>query len=295
MTLRSLRDVAGAIVLSAGMIFTPASASAESLRDALVAAYLNSNLLEQNRALLRATDEDVAVAYSALRPQISASSSVTYGDQASNFPGGDLSSSVNLGLELLLFDGGGTRLGVEAAKETVLAARAQLLGLEQQVLLGAVNAYISVLRDARTVALRESNLRLITQELRAARDRFDVGEVTRTDVAQAEARLAEARGALAQAQGTLAISRELYVAAVGRAPGNLEQVTRLPALPNGVSQARAIAEAKQPSIDQAQHQIKANELNAARAKAATKPRVSLNASAGHSSRIDNNSSIGLTW
>ncbi len=293
MILRRMRRSARSIALCAVVLASPISASAASLQDALVAAYLNSNLLEQNRALLRASDEDVAVAFSALRPQINGSATANYSDQATGFGGGELVSSINLGLDLLLYDGGNTRLGVEAAKETVLAARAQLVSLEQQVLLDAINAYLSVQRDTRTVSLQEGNLRLITQELRAARDRFEVGEVTRTDVAQAEARLAEARGAVAQAQGALAISRELYVATVGQKPGTLEAIGSLPALPDTVAQARKLAEQNQPSIDQAQHQISANELNAARAQAAMRPNIRLNATAGHNSRIDNNSSIGL--
>lgn len=276
------------------VLLAPVAAHAETLRDALVAAYKNSNLLEQNRALLRANDEDVAVALSALRPQVSATSSVSHSDFATGGNrGGTLSSSISLGVELLLWDAGRTKLGVEAAKETVLAARAQLVDVEQQVLLNAVAAYVGVLRDMRVVSLRENNLRLITQELRAARDRFEVGEVTRTDVAQAEARLAEARGALAEAQGNLAISRELYVATVGRKPGRLSTTLSLPSLPNTVADARAQAERNHPSIKQVQHEISAAELNAARARAASRPRIGLSASAGHSRASDNNSSIGL--
>lgn len=287
-----LRILAFAVCIAVPAM-TPDLAKAETLRDSLVAAYLNSNLLEQNRALLRATDEDVAIALSALRPQVSATSTISQSDRASNFGGGSLTSSVELGISLLLYDSGRTKLGVEAAKETVLAARAQLLNLEQQVLLNAVGAYLGVLRDARVVSLRDNNLRLITQELRAARDRFDVGEVTRTDVAQAEARLAQARGDLAEARGNLAISGELYKATVGKAPGALSAIRTLPPLPNAVGEARAIGERTHPAIKQAQRQIRANELNAARARAAVKPTINLSASAGHNSGIDNNSSVGL--
>jgi len=274
-------------------VIAPASARAESLRDALVAAYLNSNLLEQNRALLRASDEDVAIALSALRPQVSATSTISQSDRASNLGGGSLTSSVELGISLLVFDSGRTKLGIEAAKETVLAARAQLLNLEQQVLLNAVGAYLGVLRDARVVSLRENNQRLIAQELRAAQDRFDVGEVTRTDVAQAEARLAQARGDLAEARGNLAVSGELYNATVGRKPGGLEAIQALPPLPGSVGEARALGERKHPAITQAQRQIRANELNAARARAALKPNINLSASVGHNSAIDNNTSVNL--
>ncbi|MEM9584984.1 MAG: TolC family outer membrane protein [Pseudomonadota bacterium] len=283
-----------AVLTSAALVFGATSGSAaDTLQDALVSAYKNSNLLEQNRALLRSTDEDVAVAFSALRPQISATSSFGHTDQASGRIGGTLNSSISIGMELLLWDAGRTRLGVEAAKETVLAARARLVDLEQQVLLNAVAAYVGVQRDMRVVSLRENNLRLITQELRAARDRFEVGEVTRTDVAQAEARLAQARGALSEAQGNLAISKELYVATVGKRPGRLSAVPSIPNLPASLDSARAMAERRHPLIAQAQHEITAGELNAARAKAAMRPTIGMSASAGHDRNRDNNSSIGF--
>lgn len=289
-----IRQAMATLALGVAFGVTPPSAGwSETLRQALAAAYENSNLLEQNRALLRATDEDVAIVLSGLRPQLLAVSRWSQSDQASNFPGGSLVASVELQLQLLVFDGGATRLGVEAAKETVLATRAQLLAQEQSVLLTAVNAYLGVLREQRTVSLRESNLRLITQELRAARDRFEVGEVTRTDVAQAEARLAEARGQVAEAFGNLAVAREQYFAAVGRRPGTLNGGLSFPKLPTNLDAATARAVRMQPSIDQAQHQIKAGELNAARAQKATSPQVSLSGSIGHNERTDNNSSIGL--
>ncbi len=271
----------------------PSAIHAESLRDALVGAYENSNILQQNRALVRSSDDDVALALSTLLPQINAISTIAYSDQASFNQAENLTSSIQLQLDLLLYDSGAARLGVEAAKETVLAARAQLLNLEQQVLLTAVSAYLSVLSDSRTVALRENNLRLITEELRAARDRFDVGEVTRTDVAQAEARLAEVRGDLAAAMGALQVSRELYNVAVGRFPGNLESIRALPEMPATVERARALAERLQPTIRQAQHQVKAADLTAAQARASIRPQINLNASAGHNSVNDNNTSIGL--
>jgi len=266
------------IAFCAAIVSAPLTAGATTLQDALVAAYLNSNLLEQSRALLRGNDEDVAVALSALRPQVSANASSAFSEQSVGQGGGDLVSAINFSLDLLLYDGGNTRFGVEAAKEAVLASRAQLTTLEQQVLLLAVNAFVSVQRDARTVALR---------------DRFEVGEVTRTDVAQAEARLAQARGDLAQAQGNLAISQQLYVAAIGEQPVNLKPVGPLPAMPASLAQAIQIAEQNQPVIDQAQHQISINELNAARSNAATLPVLRLNATAGHNTNVNNNASVGL--
>ncbi|EPX80815.1 TolC family outer membrane protein [Litoreibacter arenae] len=285
------RRYLGIVFIVAGLSLVPLKTTAETLASALTAAYNNSNLLEQNRALLRAEDEDVAIALSSLLPNINAGSSINYTDPAQARD--NLTATVSLTLELLLWDFGRSALAVESAKETVLAARADLTQQEQNVLLDAVTAYVQVLRDQRVVQLRESNLRLITQELRAARDRFEVGEVTRTDVAQAEARLAQARGALVEAQGNLQISRELYKVAVGRAPSNLQAISQLPSLPKSLNAAQATAKRISPLINQVQHQIKANELNYAAAKAATRPRISLSGSLSHSSVTDNNSSVGL--
>lgn len=285
------RRYLGIVFIVAGLSLVPLKTTAETLAGALTAAYNNSNLLEQNRALLRAEDEDVAIALSSLLPNINAGSSINYTDPAQARD--NLTATVSLTLELLLWDFGRSALAVESAKETVLAARADLTQQEQNVLLDAVTAYVQVLRDQRVVQLRESNLRLITQELRAARDRFEVGEVTRTDVAQAEARLAQARGALVEAQGNLQISRELYKVAVGRAPSNLQAISQLPSLPKSLNAAQATAKRISPLINQVQHQIKANELNYAAAKAATRPRISLSGSLSHSSVTDNNSSVGL--
>jgi outer membrane protein len=282
----------GAAVLA---IFAATSlpAAAHSITQALVDAYNNSNLLEQNRALLRASDEDVAIAVSALRPQIAAQARLQHSDPTPNSD--SLFQTIDITASLLLYDFGRAQLGVEAAKETVLAGRANLDNVEQQILLSAVQAYVAVLRDTRVVGLRNSNLRLITQELRAARDRFEVGEVTRTDVAQAEARLAQARGFLAEAQGNLQVSRSFFEAATGKSHNSaLDGIRSLPTLPKSVDAARAMGVRSSPAIRQAQHQISANEFSAAAANAAKRPTLTGNASVGNSSSQDTNSSIGLT-
>lgn len=273
------------------MNLAPLQAFAETLASALTAAYNNSNLLEQSRAILRTEDEDVAIALSSLLPNINARSTITLSNPSSARD--NLSSTIALTLELLLWDAGRSQLAVESAKETVLAVRSELSQQEQTILLDAVNAYVQVLRDQRVVQLRESNLRLITQELRAARDRFEVGEVTRTDVAQAEARLAQARGSLVEAQGNLQITRELYKVTVGRAPSGLIGISRLPKLPSSLNAAKSTAKRVSPLIEQVQHQIKANELNYAAAKAGTRPRISFNSGISHSSVSNNTSSIGI--
>ncbi|MGZ2258534.1 TolC family outer membrane protein [Roseobacter sp. A03A-229] len=287
------------LAMSAGFVAVLAApmAKAETLADALVAAYKTSGLLDQNRALLRAADEDVATAVSALRPILNYSASLSrdFGDRRSfTTTGGQTVSNlesttgtIGLAASLLLYDGGATSLGVDAAKETVLGTRQQLISLEQSVLLRAVSAYLNVIAAREFVSLRQNNLRLLTQELRAAQDRFEVGEVTRTDVAQAEASLAEARSGLATAQGDLLQAEEEYRNVVGNAPGNLSAPPSLPRLETNVETARARAVQSHPDLLAAQHFVAVSELNIMRAKAALKPTVSAVGSLGLTENFGN--------
>lgn len=265
---------------------------AETLTDALIAAYRNSNLLEQNRAVLRAADEDTAQAVAALRPVIAAAASATRRDPVP--PGqDDLTAQIALQAEITLYDGGRNGLAVEAAKETVLATREALVQVEQQVLLGAVRAYMNVIRAAEFVSLRDNNIRVVSEQLQAARDRFEVGEVTRTDVSLAEARLALARANQAAAQGELQVARESYRAATGRYPGRLTGPGRLPQTAASEAAAKAIANDRHPLIRQAQRQVAVAELNIARARGAMLPTVSLSGQLARDNDGQNSSSLTL--
>ena len=274
-----------AVALSGLVATFPAPSKAESLAETLVAAYENSGLLTQNRALLRAADEDVAAIVSELRPILNWSSDITrdFGRARTAQGVGPTTNTdigVALSLDLLLYDFGQTRFRIDAAKESVLATRQLLRDIEQQVLLRAVTAFLDVRRNGEFVELRENNLRLLRQELRAARDRFEVGEVTRTDVAQAEARLAEARSGLATAQGNLQQAIEEFRAAVGRSPGSLAAPRALPTLSETVADSRAIALRNHPRILEARHQVAAAELTILAADAAMRPSVSLSGRTG---------------
>ncbi|RXV58634.1 transporter [Roseovarius sp. A46] len=278
---------------------------AETLADTLVSAYNNSGLLEQNRALLRAADEDVAQIVSGLRPIIDWSTDIsrTFGrTQSSNFPGRSISSNdltVSLTLDLLLYDFGRTHLRIQAAKETVLATRETLRSIEQQVLLSAVTAYMNVRRNRELVSVRKNNLGLLREELRAAQDRFEVGEVTRTDVALAEAQLASARSGLASAEGNLTQAIEEFTRTVGRPPGQLRIPERLPQLSEDAEAAKKIAVRNHPDIRKAQFDVAAADLTVTAAEAAMKPTVNLRTrfSAGEElggSDFDRQGSVGLS-
>lgn len=266
-------SLAGAVVSAA----LAAPVAAESLADAMAGAYNHSGLLEQNRALLRAADEDTAIALAATRPILNWSADVTR-SFGSSFTQGNVAATTanaNLVAELLLYDFGASKLAIDAAKETVLATRQALIGAEQSVLLRAVTAFMNVRREAENVALRQNNVRLITKELRAARDRFDVGEVTRTDVSLAEARLAASRSALAGSQGGLAMAVQEYQAVVGRKPGNLVPPRHLPKTAKSMDAATAVALRTHPDMRKVQHEVTVAELNIKRAQAAMKPTVKL--------------------
>ena len=135
---------------------------------------------------------------------------------------------------------------------------------------------------------RQSNLRLITEELRAAEDRFEVGEVTRTDVAQAQARLAEARSGLAGAQGDLVQAQEEYANVVGRRPGQLAAPGRLPRLERSIRRAKEIAVRNHPDLKAAQRQVAAADLNVKRAQRLTNPTVTLNGQISQTETFNSN-------
>lgn len=288
-----MRRGSGALVLAVSVAMAPVALKAESLTDALIAAYNTSGLLEQNRALLRATDEDVASAVAALRPVINYIASADWSDPVQ--PGRDnTTASLSLSADMLLSDFGASRLRIDIAKETVLATREGLRAVEQQVLLRAVAAYMAVRREAAFVNLRENNVRLITEQLRAARDRFEVGEVTRTDVSIVEARLAAARSGLAAAQGSLERARAEYVAAVGTLPGPLRPPPPAPETASSEAAAMAIAQERHPDIRQAQFQVSASELAVQAAGASLRPRLSGSARFSVDDNGDDSQSLGIT-
>jgi len=211
---------------------------------------------------------------------------------------GDTTASLGIVGTLLLYDFGRSDVLTEAAKETVLATREALRSVEQAVLLTAVRAYMDVIRNREFVSLRRNNLRLLREELRAARDRFEVGEVTRTDVAQAEAAVALAQSGLAVAEGDLARAVEEFREAVGRAPGDLRAPDDLTGLGGDLAAAKAAALQRHPDILEAQRNVTVAELNMQAAAAAKRPTLNLTGRLGTSddladSDFSRSGSVGL--
>ena len=257
--------------------FSLAANAKDTLTGAMVNAYNTSGLLEQNRAVLRAADEDVASAASQLAPVVSWASTVSHNDRnvSKSF---DTSASISLLADFTLYDSGKRGLGVEAAKFSVFATRSSLVNIEQNVLFEAVKAYLGVIRETENVSLREGNLSVISEELRAANDRFEVGEITKTDVALAEARLAASKSALAFAKGSYEQAIAGYISAIGRKPGSLEYPSFIPEVPNSLENAISIALNEHPMINELKNLVKVTEINSKIADLSTNFTVSFGSS-----------------
>jgi outer membrane protein len=246
-------------------------ASAQTLTDALISAYQTNPLLKINRAGLREADESVAQARAARRPTLTQSLSLSRSYDLENGSAVTEQIQGSLTAGLLLYDGGQSKAAIEAARMAVLANRQRLAALEQSVLLDAVTAFMDVRRDLAFLRLSENNVRVLRQQVQAAEDRFEVGEVTRTDVSQAEARLAAAKSNLELNRGSLRNSQQTYEAVVGAVPGNLQAPPPAPKVPTKVSVAETIAVRTHPRILEAQFNAKSAEFNLKRTKLNRRP------------------------
>ena len=201
-----------------------APASAETLRDALVKAYNTNPTITGQRASLRALDENVPIARAAGIPSISANGGIANNliPSSNTVASPNRQGTANTQLTVPIYQGGSVRNSIRAAETRVEAGRATLRGTESDLFTAVVGAYMDVIRDQAIVGLNQQNVHVLDVNLQASRDRFQVGDLTRTDVAQSEARLALARAQLQGAQATLVSSRENYVRLVGAAPGTLD-------------------------------------------------------------------------
>lgn len=268
-----------------------ASATAESLRDALSSAYKFNPRLDAERARLRATDEEVARANSGYRPTITGTADVAY-QRTDTKPPSATDGEVHpkgyaVNLTQPIFRGFRTLNGVREAEATVRAGRETLRLVEQSVLLEAVTAYMDVVRDQAIVRLREGNVNVLSRELKATQDRFSVGEVTRTDVAQAEARRAAAVSALDLARSNLKTSRASFERVVGHPPSGLrEQRPMERLLPKSLQEAVAISARESPNVVSALYREQAARHTVDRIWGELLPTVQLEAN--HSHRYDPN-------
>jgi len=241
-------------VISVFAVFSPPAARAESLTEALAEAYGTNPDLAAERARVRAVDEQVPQALSNWRPQVFLSA--RYGFRKLDRETGigveadrtQQPQSVGLAVSQNLFRGFRTQAETERAQNRVAAARSNLIDTEQNVLLEGVVGYVTVLRDTAVLDLRTNNVGVIEQQLQATRDRFEVGELTRTDVAQAESRLARAFADRTTAEANLETARAAYRKAIGRDPQQLQIPDLPPNLPSSEADALAAAANNSPNV-----------------------------------------------
>ena len=269
----------GALLTGAAMLLA-APAAGDTLREALARAYEGNPTLTGQRAAQRANDENVPIARSERLPALTTSAGLN-----ENFIRGGNSITnpqrafqAQAAVNLPIYTGGRISNTIRAAETRVEAGQANLRNVEATVFTDVVSAYENVIRDEAIVALNTQNVRVLETNLRASRDRFEVGDVTRTDVAQSEARLRLAQAQLQSAQATLIGSRENYVRLVGVAPGTLEPPPPLPRLPGTPDDAVTVAMEENPALIAARRNLDATEFDIRRARSGRMPQVGVQVS-----------------
>jgi outer membrane protein len=301
----SRRTILAAAVSAAALCGGLVPAHAETLADAIALAYQSNPTLQGQRAQQRELDETYVAARTGFRPNASVTASTEYEREDFGAEGGATTTAnnafvisqgsgkveSNAGVAQLtvtqpLYTGGRTEAGVRAAEATVLAGREGLRSTESGILQNVIQAYEDVRRDQQIVAIRRNNVEVLASQLDETNTKFQVGQVTRTDTAQAAAQLAAARALLTSAQAQLQISRAEYTAVVGQNPGDLAAEPTLPGLPATVDQAFDTAEQDNPTLKKAVITEQSSRAKVAQARAANRPTVSLQASLGYTGALD---------
>ncbi len=289
-----LGPVAGRLVLAAALAVAYCSkGNADTLEWALVQAYQNNPSLNAQRASLRATDENVPQALSGYRPKLSVTANAGYNlasessllvtpnsVNTTQFGASWISNGVGASGSYTLFNGYQTANRVRQAESQVEGARETLRVTEQQVLLDAATAYMNLLRDQAVFDLNRRNVEVLIEQLKQTRERFGIGELTRTDVAQAESRLGIARFQLLSAQANYETSIGNYRRVIGVDPGRLAPGTPVDRLtPAVLPQAIAQGQAQSPSVLAAKYGVDVAMLAVKISEGALYPNLTLTASA----------------
>lgn len=266
-------------VAAAALLVVAAPLPAATLRDALSQAYGNNPQLTGQRASLRATEEQYGIVRAQGMPTVGAQAQVT--QDARNyqeFNGVGRSFNAGAQLSIPLYQGGRVRNALKAADQRSLGGQQTLRGVEGDVFVQVVSSYMDVLRDRAIVGLNENNVRVLQTNLDASKDRFEAGDLTRTDVAQSLARLEGAKSQLVLARANLTTSEENYRAVVGQPAGPLEQPPVMPLLPSDADRAEATALDENPQIAAAAIAVKAARTDVSTARASRMPQISATAS-----------------
>src|SRR6201991_3540109 len=288
---RIVTRTAAAVLLLANIGITPGLA--DTIEAALVRAYQNNPQLNAQRAQVRFTDENVPQALSGYRPRIAVTASAgtqytdtlsTTGGTATNLVktgihGVNAPRSIGTTISQTVFNGFQTPNRTRAAESQVSGAREGLRVLEQSVLLSAATIYMDYLRDAAIVEVQKSNVRVLEQTLKQTRDRFNVGEVTRTDVAQSEAQLAAGRTQELTAESNLVTTQANYRRVIGNEPVNLAPGSPVDRhLPPTLAQAVEFSLIENPNVTAAMYGVDVNYLQVKVNEGALLPTVTLQGS-----------------
>ena len=273
--IRAFRAASALPALAMALAAVPARA--EDLQGALAAAYAGNPDLNAARANLRATDESVPIARAPGLPSLTGTINYTeFLKQGPNtFIAPQRVMTVDPQISVPIYSGGAVRNSLAAAKIRVEAGEASLRGTEAGVFSQVVAAYMDVIRDTATVGLNRNNVQVLEVNLKATTDRFEIGDVTRTDVAQSNSRLALARADLRSAEAALVASRERYVQIVGKVPEDLQPPPPLAGLPGSPEEAVQTALDNNPDLEAAHQRSKAAGYDAKAAGAGRLPTISL--------------------
>ena len=264
------------IALASSALCVPHAAQADTLRDALVETYKTNPTLQGARANQRANDETVPLQKANGRPAASATAThIEFVRQSANsFTAPTRTLNVDANLSVPLYSGGAVKNGIKAAETRVAAGQADLRGTESAIFSQVVAAYMDVLRNEALVSLAANQVEVLTVNVEATSDRFEIGDLTRTDVAQSQSRRAVALGDLRGAQANLVSARETYLQLVGKAPSDLQAPPPLPGLPGTVGQAVVVALENNPDLIAAHDRARAAEIDIDVAGASRLPTVS---------------------
>ena len=269
----------------AGLLASPAMA--DTLKEALTQAYYDNPTLEAARAQQRATDENVVIQRAAGLPSLDSTGGFTefiqQGGNTFTAPGRQATANINLGVPL--YQGGAVKNGIRAAENRVEAGRADLRGTESAIFTQVVSAYMNVILNEALVSLSANNVEVLAINLEATSDRFEIGDLTRTDVAQSESRLALARGDLRSARANLVSAREDYIALIGEAPTNLQPPPPLPGLPGSPDEAVDVALNNNPDLIAARERAEAAGFDIEVAGAGRLPRLEVVGGPGYTNYL----------
>lgn len=277
------RPACKAAWLGGAALFVAAPAQADTLREALTEAYNTNPTLAAARAQQRAEDENPNIQRAPGLPSLNATvQHIEFIKQSGNsFTAPVRTLQAGPDLVVPVYSGGAVKSGIKAAEDRVAAGRASLRGTESAILSQVVAAYMDVLRTEALVALNTNQVEVLAVNLQATQDRFEIGDLTRTDVAQSQSRLALATGDLRNAQANLILARETYLQLVGSAPDVLQPPPPLPNLPESAESAVATALENNPDLVAAQERAAAAKRDVNVAGAGRLPTVGLFAGADY--------------